>query len=107
MQLKLFFPKKIYRCPCLIQPFQEALIKKQNLDEILNFILSFKFTIPVFSSTIYCCRVGLNKEDCFIICNKHLFIIFLSSENKCRCFNCIKNLMREYYTTFYYVEQKH
>ena len=44
----------------------------------------------------------MNKENCFVICEKHLDVILFASQRSCRCLRCVKETMREYYEMFYF-----
>ena len=98
----MYFPLKIYRCPCLCDVVSNHLDKQQTLNEIISFILNFNFLLTPPPKTIFCCKVGMNKENCFVICDKHLDLILFASQRSCRCLRCFKETMREYYEMFYF-----
>ena len=99
----MYTPRKIYRCPCLREAVNPLNKQQKKLNEILTFILRFEFLFPA-PKIIYCCKVGINKENCFIICKRHLKLISFASQRNCRCLNCIKETMRNYFEIFYYNE---
>ena len=100
----MYSPRKIYRCPCLCEVANQLNKQQMELNEILTFILRFKFLVTPPPKIIYCCKVGVNKENCFIICERHLELILFSSQRNCRCLNCVKETMRNYFEIFYYNE---
>ena len=53
----MYFPLKIYRCPCLCDVVSNHLDKQQTLNEIISFILNFNFLHTPPPKTIFVVRL--------------------------------------------------
>ena len=80
-----FFPKKVYRCPCVLPAVKHCFKNDEySLCEILESDKSFDYGERLPFSEIFCTKVGNEKEDCLIVCVEHLRIILIS-KGKFKC----------------------
>ena len=117
-----FFPKKVYRCPCVLSAVKHCFENgEHSLGEILESVKSFDYSEPLPFSEIFGTKVGKEKEDCLIVCIEHLRIILISKRNfKCMsedcentllvpifderyCRGCVKKCMRQLFSYFCFV----
>ena len=76
------FPKKVYRCSCLLNTVDECFQSGEcSLIKILDSIMCYDFYLPILLEQIFCTRVGENKEGSLIVCREHLIVILLSKKN--------------------------
>ena len=80
-----FFPKKVYRCPCVLPAVEHCFENDKNsLGEILKSVKSFDYGEPLLSSDIFFTKVGYEEEDCLIVCSLYLrIILILKRKFKC------------------------
>ena len=114
-----FFPKKVYRCPCVLPAVKHCLENgEHSLGEILDSVNPFDYGELLPFSEIFCTKVGNEKEDCLIVCIEHLIIILISKRKfKCMtedyenvlvipvfderyCRGCVKKYMRQLFHIF-------
>ena len=119
---EFFFPKKIYCCPCIMNPAEQSF---QSGEHSLADIFIWSGTL----NTIFLCYAKIffaqkleKKEDCLIISQANLAIVLLStrkflctsddedtvrirSNQKEEVFGrgCVKQYMRQRYSYFYFV----
>ena len=121
---EFFFPKKVYRCSCLLRPVQESFDHgDHSLSDIIYFIKNFEFDLSLLCDQIYCTKVGEKKENCLILCETHLIILLLAKTKflctatdeekllkisydkvKFFCKGCVKQYMRKMYSYFFHVD---
>ena len=64
-----FFPKKVYRCPCVLSAVKHCFENDEHsLVEILESVKSFDYGDLLSFSEIFCTKAGNKKEDCLIFC---------------------------------------
>ena len=99
-----FFPKKVYRCPCVLSAVKHCFENgKHSLGEILKLIKSFDYGEPLLFSEIFCTKAGNEKEDCLIVCIKHLrIILILKKKIKCTTEGCENTLVIQIFEELYY-----
>ena len=123
-----FFPRKVYRCPCLLSVIDECYENDLNSfieihDEVVTFTLENGF------GKIFSLKCGEDLKDCIFCCHKHLKVIILGKKNydctdeisfenlaiyfnenkktlvgKTFCKGCIKNYLRKSIDYFYFRE---
>ena len=117
-----FFPKKVYRCPCVLPAIKHCFENDEySLGEILESVYSFDYGELLPFSEIFCTKVGNEKEDCLIVCVEYLRIILISKRkfkcttkdyknalvipifNEWYCRGCVKKYMRQLFSYFYFV----
>ena len=83
--MRIFSPKKVYKCPCVLSAFKYCFENGElSFGEILELVKSFDYGEPLLSSEIFCTKVGNKKEDCLIVCVEHSRIILIS-KRKFKC----------------------
>lgn len=92
----LFFPEKVYRCPCLIDVIDECHLNDLNSfaelhDEVMTFVL--ERGIP----KVYTIKCGENLKDCIFCCSTHLSIMVLGKKK----YNCTAQISFENLTIYY------
>ena len=119
---KDFFPKKVYRCPCVLSAVKHCFENGQHsLGEILESVKSCDYGELLSFSDVFGNKVGNEKEDCLIVCIEHLRIILISKRKfKCMtedcentllipifderyCRGCVKKYMRQLFSYFCFV----
>ena len=75
MNLKNFFPKKVYHCSCLNSVIISCLLDGiYSLGDICKEINQFKTNLM----KIYCVKCGDNNEDVVFSCTQHMAIVIFS-----------------------------
>ena len=124
----LFFPEKVYRCPCLIDVIDECQLNElDSLAEIHDEVASFVLERGI--PKVYVVKCGDKMRDCIFCCSNHLSIMILGkkkygctaeisfenltiycNEDKQNCVGetyckgCIKKYLRESIGYFFYKE---
>ena len=123
-----FFPKKVYRCPCLLSVIDDC--RENDLysfmeihDEVVQYTLEEGF------GRIFSMKCGEELKDCIFCCHKCLSVIILGKKEydctddisfdnltiffnesktsvvgKTFCKGCIKNYLRKSFDYFYFKE---
>ena len=124
-----FFPRKVYRCPCLLSTIEDCYQNDLNSfielhDEVWNFALDNNDIGKVFAV-----KCGEKSKDCIFCCEKHLSIIIFGKKKfdctddqsfdnltlyyneskevligKTFCKGCIKHYLKESICYFYFKE---
>ena len=125
----IFFPKKVFRCPCLLSVINECYEHDLNSfadlhDEVVQFSLERGI------GKVFAMKCGEDLNDCIFCCHNHVSDIILGTKEydctenepsfdnltifcninkslvigKMFCRGCIKDYIRKFYTFFYFKE---
>ena len=115
-----FFPRKVYRCPCLASVITSCLHDGiYGLTDILDEIKRNNCT----ESKVYCVKCGKKDQHVVFSCSDHMAILIVSSkmydctelpnnknvtidlsgESKTFCCGCIRKHLREMYYYYHYI----
>ena len=112
---KKFFPKKVYRCDCLVHVIASCLANE--IYSLVDICIKVNQTIR---EKIYCVKCGENRQDAIFSCTDHMpMVIFavetsqstdttisLCDETKTYCLICVKKFLQEMYYLFGHVNFK-
>ena len=111
---KKFFPKKVYRCDCLVRVITSCLADK--IYSLGDICLKVNQTI---GKQIYCVKCGKNRQNVIFSCTDHMpMVIFgvktsqstptisLCDETKTYCRICVKKYLQKMYYLFGHINFK-
>ena len=125
----IFFPKKVFRCPCLLSVIDDCYEHDLNsFAELHDEVVQFSLERGI--GKIFAMRCGENLNDCIFCCHKCVSMVILGSKNydctedeptfdnltiffnkneslvvrKTFCKGCIKHYLRKAFSYFYFKE---